>query len=155
MNKKTNTFNNIWWLEFSMLNTNNINFKYYYTNNIFFINLTNFFYFFLINKYNTLNTLFYCVDATINQDKNKKFYYVSYQSFFYDLKILCEIQFKNYLQSLSGIHHSHTWVERELKETNKVFFLNLIYYRKIFWNYNYNFKINYNKYNNFINYIKI
>jgi len=155
MNKKTNTFNNIWWLEFSMLNTNNINFKYYYTNNIFFINLTNFFYFFLINKYNTLNTLFYCVDATINQDKNKKFYYVSYQSFFYDLKILCEIQFKNYLQSLSGIHHSHTWVERELKETNKVFFLNLVDTRKLLSNYNYNSTINYNNYNNIINDIKI
>jgi Ni,Fe-hydrogenase III component G len=155
MNKKTNTFNNIWWLEFSMLNTNNINFKYYYTNNIFFINLTNFFYFFLINKYNTLNTLFYCVDATINQDKNKKFYYISYQSFFYDLKILCEIQFKNYLQSLSGIYHSHTWVERELKETNKVFFLNLIDTRKLLSNYNYNSTINYNNYNNIINDIKI
>jgi Ni,Fe-hydrogenase III component G len=155
MNKKTNTFNNIWWLEFSMLSTNNINFKYYYTNNIFFINLTNFFYFFLINKYNTLNTLFYCVDATINQDKNKKFYYVSYQSFFYDLKILCEIQFKNYLQSLSGIYHSHTWVERELKETNKVFFLNLVDTRKLLSNYNYNSTINYNNYNNIINDIKI
>ncbi len=138
-----------------MLNTNNINFKYYYTNNIFFINLTNFFYFFLINKYNINCMLFYCLDAVIDTNKNNKNYYISYQSFFYDLKIMCEIKFKNYLQSLSSVYNSQTWVERELKEMNNIFFLNLVDTRKLLLNYNYNYTINYNNFNNIINDIKI
>ena len=153
--KKKNLCNNLWWLDFSILNTNNVKFKYYYTNNIFYIKLTNFLYFFLINKKNLNCILFYNLDKTILQKKSINKHYISLQSFFYDLKILCEITFKTYLQSLSNIYNSDTWVERELKEKNKIFFLNLSDNRKLLSNYNYNYNLNYNHFNEIINDIKI
>ena len=46
-------------------------------------------------------------------------------------------------------------MERELKESNNIFFLNLIDNRKLLFNYNYNNNLEYNHFNSIINDIKI
>lgn len=155
MNKKKIIINNnLWWLDYSILNINNIKFKYYYFNNIFYIKLLNFFFFFLINKNNLNNSLFYNLDAVITNNINNK-YYIAMQTFFYDLQILLEIKFANKLDSLSKIYLGNTWIERELKENNNIFFKNLLDNRKLLSNYNLNNNIEYNQFNSIINDIKI
>jgi len=152
MNKKKKLItNNLWWLDYSILNSTKIKFKYYYHSNLFYIQLINYYYFFLISKKNLNNMLFSNLDATI-QERN---YYISVQTFFFDLKFFIEIKFKNYLFSLSSIYSGNTWTERELKESNEVFFINLADNRKLLSNYNYNDKIEYNQFNTMVGDIKI
>jgi hypothetical protein len=81
----------------------------------------------------------------------KNIYYISYQSYFFDFKILVKSKFKKNIMSLSTIYGSITWGERENKEFNKVTFLNLKDSRKLLSNYNYNKKNNYNHYSTLIN----
>lgn len=155
MNKKKLTItNNLWWLDYSMLNLSNITFKYYYFNNIFFIKLLNFYYFFLVNRYNLNSMLFYNLDASIVKGKDNN-YFIALQTFFFDLQILIQVNFNKYLTSLSKVYSGNTWIERELKEFNEVYFINLNDNRKLLSNYNYNNSLQYNQFNNIVNDIKI
>jgi Ni,Fe-hydrogenase III component G len=153
--KKIQITNNLWWLDYSILNLNSINFKYFYSNNIFSIKLKNFYYFFLINKFNINSTYFYNLDATILNKITNKTYVVSTQTFFYDLQLLLNINVANNVLSISKIYFGNTWVERELKEFNNIYFIGLIDNRKLLSNYNYNNKLNYNQFNSIINDLKI
>jgi len=153
--KKIQITNNLWWLDYSILNLNSINFKYFYSNNIFSIKLKNFYYFFLINKFNINSTYFYNLDATILNKIVNKTYVISSQTFFYDLQLLLNINVVNSVLSISKIYFGNTWVERELKEFNNIYFIGLIDNRKLLSNYNYNSKLNYNQFNSIINDLKI
>ena len=153
--KKIQITNNLWWLDYSILNLNSINFKYFYSNNIFSIKLKNFYYFFLINKFNINSTYFYNLDATIVNKIVNKTYVISTQTFFYDLQLLLNINVANNVLSISKIYFGNTWVERELKEFNNIYFIGLIDNRKLLSNYNYNNKLNYNQFNCIINDLKI
>ena len=153
--KKIQITNNLWWLDYSILNLNSINFKYFYSNNIFSIKLKNFYYFFLINKFNLNSTYSYNLDATILNKIINKTYVISSQTFFYDLQLLLNINVVNNILSISKIYFGNTWVERELKEFNNIYFIGLIDNRKLLSNYNYNNKLNYNQFNSIINDLKI
>jgi len=153
--KKIQITNNLWWLDYSILNLNSINFKYFYSNNIFSIKLKNFYYFFLINKFNINSTYFYNLDATILNKVVNKSYVISTQTFFYDLQLLLNINVANSVLSISKIYFGNTWVERELKEFNNIYFIGLIDNRKLLSNYNYNNKLNYNQFNSIISDLKI
>jgi len=153
--KKIQITNNLWWLDYSILNLNSINFKYFYSNNIFSIKLKNFYYFFLINKFNTNSTYFYNLDATILNKVVNKSYVISTQTFFYDLQLLLNINVANNVLSVSKIYFGNTWIERELKEFNNIYFIGLIDNRKLLSNYNYNNKLNYNQFNSIISDLKI
>jgi len=153
--KKVQITNNLWWLDYSILNLNSINFKYFYSNNIFSIKLKSFYYFFLINKFNINSTYFYNLDATILNKVVNKTYVISTQTFFYDLQLLLNINVANNILSISKIYFGNTWVERELKEFNNIYFIGLIDNRKLLSSYNYNNKLNYNQFNNIINDLKI
>jgi Ni,Fe-hydrogenase III component G len=153
--KKIQITNNLWWLDYSILNLNSINFKYFYSNNIFSIKLKNFYYFFLINKFNINSTYFYNLDATILNKVVNKTYVISTQTFFYDLQLLLNTNVANNVLSISKIYFGNTWVERELKEFNNIYFIGLIDNRKLLSNYNYNNKLNYNQFNSIINDLKI
>ena len=153
--KKIQITNNLWWLDYSILNLNSINFKYFYSNNIFSIKLKNFYYFFLINKFNINSTYFYNLDATILNKVVNKTYVISTQTFFYDLQLLLNINVANNILSISKIYFGNTWVERELKEFNNIYFIGLIDSRKLLSNYNYNNKLNYNQFNSIISDLKI
>jgi len=153
--KKIIINNNLWWLDYSILNLDNIKFKYFYFSNIFYIKLINFFFFFLINKNNLNNMFFYNLDALVYNKNNLNKYYIGTQTFFFDLQILIEIKFNNKLQSLSKIYSGNTWIERELKEVNNILFINLLDNRKLLSNYNYNNNLEYNNYNLILNDIKI
>jgi hypothetical protein len=96
--------------------------------------------------------MFYNLDSSII---NKNNYYIALQTFFFDLQIFINIKFTNYLTSLSSVYSGNTWVERELKEFNEVYFINLIDNRKLLSNYNYNNNLQYNQFNNIVNDIKI
>jgi hypothetical protein len=149
MNKKRKFSNSAtWWMDYSIINRG-INFSYSKYNNIFFLKINNNtnFLFFLINKYNLNSLFFYIVDSLVV----KNIYYITYQSFFYDFKILVKSRFKRNIKSLSRIYGNMIWSERENKEFNKVFFLNLKDSRKLLSNYNYNNHNNYNNYSTIIN----
>ena len=148
-NKLTNSL--LWWLDFSILNTSLISFKYSNNNNIFFIKLFNFFNFFCINKKNLNSLYFYILDCTIVNCFNSNLYYIGYQSYFFDYQILIESKFTKITNSISFIYPGISWIERELKESNDIFYLNLNDSRKLLLNYNYINSIQYNNYNNIIN----
>ena len=96
MNKKKNFNYYLWWLDTNILNTDNLSFKFSYLNNIYFLQLNHkyYYYFFLLNNKN-LNTLnFYILDILTYKNINTHNYFLSYQSIFYDFKILIETQFK-------------------------------------------------------------
>ncbi len=155
--KKKNFLNNkLWWLDSYIMNTN-IKFKYSQISNIYKINISSnfFFFFFLINKKNINNLLISNLDGVIVKNLDLKKYYISLQSFFFDFKILIDISFTNYINSISLIYSGNSWLERELKEFNNVNFINLNDSRKLLLNYNYNNDLTYNNFNNIINDIKI
>ena len=135
--KKIQITNNLWWLDYSILNLNNINFKYFYFNNIFSLKLINFYY------------------GTILDKAVNKTYVLSIQTFFYDLQILLNINIINNALSISKIYFGNTWIERELKEFNNIYFIGLTDNRKLLSNYNYNSKLAYNQFNSMLNDIKI
>ena len=153
--KKIQITNNLWWLDYSILNLNNINFKYFYFNNIFSLKLKNFYYFFLINKFNLNSNYFYNLDGTILDKAVNKTYVLSIQTFFYDLQILLNINIINNALSISKNYFGNTWIERELKEFNNIYFIGLTDNRKLLSNYNYNSKLAYNQFNSMLNDIKI
>jgi hypothetical protein len=157
MNKKKFLNHYLWWLDINILNTDNLNFKFSYLNNIYFLQLNYkyYYYFFLLNNKN-LNTLnFYVLDILTYKNINTHNYFLSYQSIFYDFKILIETQFKKNISSISTIYSGNLWVERETKEFNNIQYLNLTDSRKLLSNYNYNNSLQYNNFNNIINDLKI
>ena len=158
MNKKKNFSNySLWWLDTNILNINNLNFKYSYLNNIFFLKLDSkfYYYFFLLNNKN-INTLnFYILDILNYKNINLNNYFVSYQSIFFDFKLLVETQFEKRISSLSKIYKGSLWIERETKEFSSIEYNNLIDSRKLLSNYNYNNNLQYNNFNNIINDLKI
>ena len=141
----------LWWLEFSTVTNKNLIFKYNKYNNIFYLSIQNYYYFLLLNKFNLNNLFFFLMDATILEKK----YYLSLQTLFYDFKILLITNIKKNLTSVSNIYYSNCWVERELKEINKINFINLKDSRKLLLNYNYNSELVYSNYNNIINELKL
>lgn len=158
MNKKNSFFNNsLWWVDLNILNLNTVSFKYSLINNIYYININSdyFYYFFLLN-YKNLNSLnFYILDIMTFKSVNINNYYVAYQSIFFDFKILVETKFIDYISSLSKIYNGALWVERETKEFNNIQYINLKDTRKLLLNYNYNYQLQYNNFNNIINDLKI
>jgi Ni,Fe-hydrogenase III component G len=147
--------NNLWWLDYSILNTNSVNFKFSKYNNTFYLKLTNYFYFFILNKNNLNNLYFYILDNVLISNNNIKNYYLSYQSIFFDFKILINTEITDNLQSLTSIYAGLSWPERECKEFNNINFFNLNDTRKLLSNYNYNTNLNYNNFNNIINDIQV
>ena len=101
------------------------------------------------------NMFFYNLYAVICSKNSLNNYFIGIQTFFFDLQIFAEITFKDKLDSLSKVYSGNTWMERELKESNNIFFLNLIDNRKLLFNYNYNNNLEYNHFNSIINDIKI
>jgi Ni,Fe-hydrogenase III component G len=69
--------------------------------------------------------------------------------------LLLNINVANNILSISKIYFGNTWVERELKEFNNIYFIGLIDSRKLLSNYNYNNKLNYNQFNSIISDLKI
>ena len=102
---------------------------------------------------NTLN--FYILDILNYKNVNLNNYFVSYQSIFFDFKLLVETQFEKKISSLSKIYKGALWIERETKEFSLVEYNNLIDSRKLLSNYNYNSNLQYNNFNNIINDLKI
>ena len=102
--------------------------------------------FFFFNKKNIYTSLFYILDILYNVNSIK----ISYQSFFFDLKVLINFKTINKYYSLSNIYNSCIWLEREFKEINNINIVNLKDYRKLLYNYNYNKKFKYNNYSNII-----
>ncbi len=158
MNKKNFLLNtSLWWVDFNILNLNALLFKFSKINNIYFLNINYefFFFFFLLNSKN-LNTLnFYILDILTYKTKNINNYFLSYQSVFFDFKILLETNFLNSISSISNIYKGALWVERETKEFNGVQYTNLNDTRKLLLNYNYNNQLQYNNFNHIINDLKI
>ena len=157
MNKK-NIMNYLtWWLDFSIINANSINFKYSQINNIYYINIKeNFIYFFfLLNKHNVNSLNFYNLDITNYKLINNYKYFIAYQSIFFDFKILLDTTIFKNIKSISTINKGSLWLERENKEFSSIQYLNLNDSRKLLSNYNYNDAINYNQFNNIINDLKI
>jgi len=155
-NKKSITSNINWWLDLNILSSTNMLFKYSKSNNNYILKIESKFlyYFFLLNKSN-LNTLnFYILDLTSFLNINNYNYFVIYQSIFYDYQILVETQFFNSVDSLSSIYNGSLWLEREVKEFNKIMYNNLLDSRKLLSNYNYNCNLEYNNYNNILNELK-
>lgn len=111
----------------------------------------NFFYFFLINKNNLNNYLFYNLDACIYKSN----YIFAVQTFFDDIQLLISIKFSSSILSLTKIYNGNLWLEREIKEFNKINITNLLDSRKLLSNYNYNEDISYNQFNLIVNDIKI
>ena len=156
---KKNLFSNnaLWWVDINILNINNISFKYSLINNIYYVSLNyNYFYYFFLLNYKNLSTLnFYVLDITTFKSININYYYVAYQSIFFDFKILIETQFKNYIDSISKIYNGCIWPEREAREFNNIQYNNLKDTRKLLLNYNYNSELQYNNFNNIVNDLKI
>lgn len=152
---KTNNFKtySLWWLDICILNSNIINFKYSYNNTNYILNLSEiyFYFFFLLNKKN-LNTLnFYFLDIMLIKNANNLNYYATYQSYFFDFKLLIETKFSKYITSISTLYSGILWVEREVREFSQSQYINLVDSRKLLSNYNYNNELLYNNYNNIIN----
>jgi len=146
---------NIWWLDFSILNFSNIKFKFYYANNIFFLEIKNYYLFCLLNKKNVNCMLLYNLDSVIVSEKGSNSIYSALQTFFFDIKILINTEFSKSIKSISCIYPSNLWVERELKEFNNVNFINMPDTRKLLSNYNYNNLLVYNNFNNILNDVNI
>lgn len=155
--KKINSNISLWWLDFSVLNLNSLQFKYSLINNIYILDINKNFFscFFLINKKNITSLNFYTLDILNYKSMGINNYYLSYQSIFFDFKILIETKFTKNLNSISTIYNSCVWLERETKEFSKINYTNLIDTRKLLSNYNYNYNLQYNNYNNIINDLKI
>jgi len=157
MINKNKQFSNlsIWWLDFSILNTKNTKFKYSLTNNIFYINIHNNFFltFFIINKKNLNNLLFYILDNLVVSSEKK--YFLTYNSIFFDFKIFITTKFSKQINSISKIYFGSSWQEREAKEFNNIVFIGLNDTRKLLSNYNYNTELQYNNYNNILNDIQV
>lgn len=135
----------------SILNTSVNSFNYSKNNNIFFFKLNTFFNFFFINKKNLNSLYFYVLDCSLINFLNINYYYIAYQSFFFDYQILLESKFFKRIASISTIYSGNSWVERELKEKNKFIYINLNDSRKLLLNYTYSNSIEYNNYNHIIN----
>lgn len=115
-----------------------------------------YFYFFFLLNYKNLNSLnFYILDIITYKNINTNYYFLAYQSIFFDFKILVETTFKDSINSLSKIYKGSLWIERETKEFNAIQYNNLTDTRKLLSNYNYNNELQYNNYNNIINDLKI
>lgn len=158
MNKEKKFQNySLWWLDISILNLNNVRFKYSLLSNSYILSISEvyFYFFFLLNKKN-LNTLnFYILDILTFNVKGTHSYYVNYQSLFFDFKILIETFFTKHAVSLSKVYFGSLWIERETKEFNQLNYTNLTDTRKLLLNYNYNSSLNYNNYNNILNDLNI
>ncbi len=149
MNQKNLKFSNnsLWWLDFSVINTANTAFTYKKNSNTYVISINSTNLFFLINSKNLSSVYFYILDGCIC--KNTLF--ISYQSFFFDFKVLINIKFKDVLKSITNSNYGFSWVERELREFNNVSFFGLNDTRKLLSNYTYENTLSYNNYNNIIN----
>lgn len=154
MIKKKLSTSNLWWLDFGILGLDNLNFYYNKFNNLQIINISIYFFFFLLQKKNLSVYLSYILDSTIIKHTNK-YIYTYMQTHFYDNQIL--IKSKNSLLpiSISSVYSGNNWVEREIKEFNNVFIQNMKDSRKLLLNYNYNTDLQYNNYNNIINDISL
>ncbi len=145
--------NTLWWLDTHIINTSILKFKFNKTDNLYYVNLTNkfYYYFFLLNKINS-NTLFFSnLDAVILKTAMNNHYYIATQTMFSDFKIIVYTKFNDYLQSISQIFPGNTWIERELREFNENTFLNLVDTRKLLSNYNCEINLNYVHFNEITN----
>lgn len=169
---KIRKFNNnsLWWLDFSILNTNAINFFFSLESNIFFLKIIKKFYYFyyLINRKNLNNLLFSNLDCVFSNYVDFSKFFFSHQTFFCDFKYLLEVstekemvptysanRVKESFMSTSTIFKGNTWSEREMREFNDILFINLIDSRKLLSNYNYNKDIRYNQFNYIIDDISV
>lgn len=87
-----------------------MNFCYYESNNIFSLKITKYFllFLFILNKKN-FNTLFFSnLDATIIQNSENNYYYLSIQTVFCDFKILIITNFIKNIQSLSNVYFGNS-----------------------------------------------
>lgn len=157
MNQKNITNYLTWWLDFTIININCSTFKFSQLNNIYYINIKEnyLYFFFLLNKNNLTSLNFYNLDITNYKIINKYKYFVSYQSIFFDFKILIDSTINNPIHSLSTINKGSLWLERENKEFSSLQYTNLNDTRKLLSNYNYNNSIQYNQFNSIINDLKI
>lgn len=146
-----------WWLDFTIINVNSSTFKFSQLNNIYYINVKeNFLYFFFLLNKNNINSLnFYNLDVTNYKIINKYKYFISYQSIFFDFKILIDSTVSKPITSLSTVNKGTLWLERENKEFSLLQYTNLNDTRKLLSNYNYNNSIQYNQFNSIINDLKI
>lgn len=144
-------------MDVNILNTNNIDFNYSKENNIFFLQLSSvyYYYFFLLNKKNLSSPLFSNLDSVLISYTDNNNYYCVSQSMFSDFKIIVNILVGRNIQSISGVYSGNSWIEREVREFNKIFFINLNDTRKLLLNYNYNDTLYYNNYNNIVNDINV
>lgn len=157
MNKKKITPLNIsWWLDIGILQSN-LKFHYSLINNTYNIKINNavLYFFFLLNKKNTNTLNFYILDIVSLPIKTYYQYFISYQSIFFDYKVLVQTQFTKKTTSLSTIYNGALWIERETKEFNELQYNNILDTRKLLSNYNYNSSLEYNNFNNIINDLNI
>lgn len=157
MNKKKITPLNIsWWLDIGILQSN-LKFNYSLINNTYNLTLNNaiLYFFFLLNKKNTNTLNLYILDIVALPIKSYYKYFISYQSIFFDYKILVQTQFIKKTTSLSTIYHGSLWIERETKEFNEIQYNNILDTRKLLSNYNYNSTLEYNNFNNILNDLNI
>lgn len=100
------------------------------------LNIKNYFYTILYLKFN-LNKLFFPLDMTVFEDKKKLYFYNIFSCYYWKnfLNIKWVIN-KNFLTpSISNIYPSYNWVERELKESFNIYFVNLKDSRRLLTDY--------------------
>jgi len=146
--------NTLWWLEFSIINTNFLNFNFNYQTNIFHLNINKFNsqLYYLTVKHNLLSLLFSNLD--INFDTKNSQLFIAQQTFFYDIKILISTKVSKIITT-SSIYKGNLWIERELSEFNDITFINSLDSRKLLTNYTYNKSLQYNNFNNIISDLQI
>ena len=143
----------LWWVDHCLITTKNTKYRYSYTDNIFFIDIRDSYYlFFLLNKKNMYSIYLYILDLVyFKHTATSKAIYVSYQSFFFDQKILLFHQPIDKVRSLSNLYKGSRWLERELREESSIPVLNLKDTRKLLHNYDYNKNLSYNNYSYILN----
>lgn len=126
----------------------NLNF-YFKTNdftNKIFINLlkNNYYNYSLINLLNFTN-FFFLYEIVANKAQNIINISVLFNCFITNLNLIYLINIKNKIKSISNIYPSSIWIERELKEMNNIFFIDLKDSRRLLTDY-FQFEQNFNCY---------
>ena len=150
MNAKYFQPNTLWWVDFSII-LNSYVFLYQKFTNNFYIQLTNntYYYYYLLTLNHVNSFFFYILDITSSNLKKNNLI-VTHQSIFYDYKIISFVNFKKTIYSISKINKGTGWLERENKELNRVSYTNLSDSRKLLLNYNYNYSVTYQNFNQII-----
>ena len=115
-----------------------INFKIFIINNINIVSL--------LLKKNLINNIPFINDYTF---LNKKYLFIIFKTYFFNNKLNFLILNKKNYKSISNIYSNSNWMEREIKEFNNFYFINLKDTRRLLLDYTIDIiSLNYSNNNN-------